>query len=299
MRNQEKIDFEVIKKYCGQEMGFRLQGALNNLQINTVKIVNTGMVSSGKSSLYNLLTDNATNERFPTGAARTTTAADTYSYNNMEYIDTPGIDVRDADDEIAYRTVMESDIILMVHNIKTGPLIRSEIDWLRRIAAGMQNPEMCKHRMIFVCTWKDTREKEDGYEEILNEVKQMAFEAVGTDIPFFDVSIKKYLDGVNKGKKALCEKSGIEELKAFIDEYVEQYAGMKREYAALSFEQIAAEVHSLLVESRNKKSWGIEQKEKETKQKFSSQRHSWKGICGYFKGRREALENLKQELKSI
>ena len=102
MNYKKELNFDLVKKYCGQEMSFRLQGALHNLDATTIKIVNTGMVSSGKSSLYNLLTDNAITERFPTGAARTTTNADAYSYKGLEYIDTPGIDVRDADDEIAY-----------------------------------------------------------------------------------------------------------------------------------------------------------------------------------------------------
>lgn len=299
MNYQKQLDFDLIKKCCGQELSFRLQGALRNLDAATVKIVNTGMVSSGKSSLYNLLTDNATTERFPTGAARTTTNADTYSYKNMEFIDTPGIDVRDTDDEIAYRTVMESDIILMVHNIKTGPLTRSEFDWLARIADGMKDAEMRKHRIVFVCTWKDTREHEQGYKDILEEVKKMVFDAVGVEIPFFDVSIKKYLDGISKDKEALCEKSGITALKAFVEDYAAQYAEMKNKFAFDAFEQVAGEVRSSLENSRNYGKSIIEKKKTDTQQKFRSQRNSWKGVFDYFKSRRETLANLKQELRNI
>ena len=72
---------------------------------------------------------------------------------------------------------------------------------LTRIANGMTDCEMRKRRIIFVCTWKDTREHDEGYKDMLEEVKKMVFDAVGTDIPFFDVSIKKYLDGINKGKE--------------------------------------------------------------------------------------------------
>lgn len=63
MNYQEQLDFNLIKKLCGQEVCLRLQGALRNLESTTVKIVNTGMVSSGKSSLYNLLTDKVKIER--------------------------------------------------------------------------------------------------------------------------------------------------------------------------------------------------------------------------------------------
>lgn len=299
MNYKKELNFDLVKKYCGQEMSFRLQGALHNLDATTIKIVNTGMVSSGKSSLYNLLTDNAITERFPTGAARTTTNADAYSYKGLEYIDTPGIDVRDADDEIAYRTVMESDIILMVHNIKTGPLTRSESDWLVRIADGMKDSEMRKHRIIFVCTWKDTREQEQDYEDILEDVKRMVFDAIGVEIPFFDVSIKKYLDGVKKNKEALCEKSGITALKAFIEEYSAQYVEMKNKFALDAFEQVAGEVRSSLENSRNEGKRTIEKKKSDAQQKFSSQRSSWRGVFDYFKNRRETLANLKQELRNI
>lgn len=299
MNNQKQLDFDLIKRYCGQVQSFRLQGALCNLDATTVRIVNTGMVSSGKSSLYNLLTDNATTEQFPTGAARTTTNADAYSYKNMEYIDTPGIDVRDADDEIAYRTVMESDIILMIHNIKTGPLTRSESDWLTRIADGMKDSEMRKRRIIFVCTWKDTREHDEGYEEILKEVKKMVFDAVGVEIPFFDVSIKKYLDGINKGKEVLCEKSGITALKAFVEDYAKQYAEMKNEFALDALEQVASEICSTLEHSRNDRQDMLKKKMADARKRFNSRRSSWKGVYDYFKSRRETLANLKQELKTL
>ena len=41
------LDFDVIRYYCGQEASFRLQGAIRNLSDVSIKIVNTGMVSSG------------------------------------------------------------------------------------------------------------------------------------------------------------------------------------------------------------------------------------------------------------
>lgn len=295
----KEIDFALIKKLCGQEMSFRLQAALRNHKDNVVKIVNTGMVSSGKSSLYNILTDNAMEERFPTGAARTTTNADVYQYNNMVYIDTPGIDVRDSDDEIAYKTVLESDIVLMIHNIKTGPLTRSESDWLNRIAQGMNSVEMCKRRIVFICTWKDTREKDEGYKEIIDNVKNMVFEAVGAEIPFFDVSVKKYLDGIRKNKEILCQRSGVIDLKDFIENFARQYVQIKSELSLQVLEQIAVEVRGRLETARIESQQMIDKKESSVNQRFNSQRNSWRDVFNYFKNRRDTLAALKQELKNI
>lgn len=121
MKQLSKKDVTLIEKYCGTDYAERCKGILKRSQEKEVRIVNTGMVSSGKSSLFNTLTGNDVEEYFKTGAARTTKETDCFSCNNISYIDTPGIDVRDDDDNLAYQTVMEADIIMMIHNIRTGP----------------------------------------------------------------------------------------------------------------------------------------------------------------------------------
>jgi len=158
---------------------------------------------------------------------------------------------------------------------------------------------MRKHRIIFICTWRDTREKDEGYEDILKEVKRMVFDAVGVEIHFFDVSIKKYLDGINKGKEALCEKSGISALKAFVEDYAKQYVEMKNKFALEVLEQVAGEVRSSLEHSRKVGKKTLKKKTADTRRIFSSRRGSWKGVYDFFKSRRETLANLKQELKNI
>jgi len=294
-----KKEIQTIVHFCGPDLTSRLQGARRNLNSTMVKIVNTGMVSSGKSSLYNILTDSMAEERFPTGAARTTTSADSYVYNSIEFIDTPGIDVRDADDDLSFQTVMQSDIILMVHNIKTGPLTRSESDWLQTISNSMNSPEMRQRRLIFVCTWKDTREQEEGYADILNEVRQMVSGIVGTEIPFFDVSVKKYVSGIQKGKNILCQKSGIPELSAFINEQGAKYASVKQTYAYDNFQKVSNEVKTMLFSARRDLSGQVMQKRSSIERNYRSRRNTWSNIFNIFKSYREAFEKAKDELKCI
>ena len=74
-----------------------------------------------------------------------------------------------------------------------------------------------KALLIFVCTWKDTVEKDDDYQDIIADVKNAVFDIVGTEIPFFEVSVKKYLDGKKKDKPVLVNKSGIAELKDYLE----------------------------------------------------------------------------------
>jgi tRNA U34 5-carboxymethylaminomethyl modifying GTPase MnmE/TrmE len=290
---------KMLKKYCQRDNERRFMAALDNLESTTVKIVNTGIVSAGKSSLYNVLTDNMEKERFPTGAARTTVNADSFAYHGIEYIDTPGIDVKDADDEIAFQTVMGADIILMVHNIRTGPLTRSEEEWLQRIVAAIPNDAARRERLVFICTWKDGREKETGYDDIVQEVRGMVYNIVGTEIPFFSVSAKKYLNGVTKGKKRLCESSGIVELRSYLLDKAVQYQSKKAEYAREAFTQAANEVKEELWAKKRAKMADVERMKERAKSRFKSTRNSWSGVFSYFKRRRENLDELNRELRSI
>ena len=90
-----------------------------------VTIANTGLVNSGKSSLFNALLDSFEQERFPVGAVRTTMQGDRENLcQGVDIVDTPGIDASDDDDDAAYSALMEADLIVAVHNIKT--VMRSE-----------------------------------------------------------------------------------------------------------------------------------------------------------------------------
>ena len=168
-------DLKSIEKYCGEEYAKRCRAFIERQKNNKVRIVNTGMVSSGKSSLYNALIDSG-GEYFPTGAARTTTRADYFDCGPISYVDTPGIDVRSEDDALAFDTIMEADRILMVHNIRTGPLNRSEAAWLERIARGMEDSG--GGRLVFALSWIDTREKEADYGGLVENVKKQVFEKI-------------------------------------------------------------------------------------------------------------------------
>ena len=90
-------ELKIIHEKCGSNFAQRYRGIVKRTNDKVVKIVNTGMVSSGKSSLFNILIDSTEEEHFPTGAARTTTVADYFDYKNISFIDTPGIDVRNED----------------------------------------------------------------------------------------------------------------------------------------------------------------------------------------------------------
>lgn len=292
-------ELKVIVDKCGDEYIKRYRGINKREKDGCVKIVNTGMVSSGKSSLFNVLVDYLEEEYFPTGAARTTTVADYFDYENISFIDTPGIDVRNEDDELAFNTIMEADLIMMVHNIRTGPLNRSEVEWLTKIVGRMQNSEMCKARLMFVCTWKDTREKDEDYINIITDVKKQILNITGIEIPFFEVSVKKYMNGVAKEKEMLKINSGIPELKIFLKEYAKEYLMKKTEMDSREMKILLSEIREQLLKKKDICNELINLKTEKIVREYKSRRGTWKQIYELFSLKRTQLSTLEKEYKNI
>ena len=356
-------DLKSIEKYCGEEYAKRCRALIERQKNDKVRIVNTGMVSSGKSSLYNALIDSG-GEYFPTGAARTTTRADYFDCGPISYVDTPGIDVRSEDDALAFDTIMEADRILMVHNIRTGPLNRSEAAWLERIARGMltygagetaapaqgANPALeydfsalleracaggqkggapanfrraalglagcageyeegssvqpdcgkaAGSRLIFVLSWIDTREKEADYGGLVENVKKQVFEIAGAEIPFFEVSVKKYQQGIEKDKEILVRNSGVGALKEYLEASGASYREMKRDVDQREFAALMGEIRAILCEQRDGRKKEKKAILRKARDRHKSRKSAWNVVYDYFSAQRKRLADLESELKQI
>ena len=217
-------ELKELEKYTSYDLAQKLRGVLEKqARGDQILIGNTGMVSSGKSSLFNALLGAVEEERFKTGAIPTTKTGDQAQLTpTVRLVDTPGIDVDETDDETAYQNLMACDLIVMVHNVKTGPLTKRESDWLKKIASGMQ-PDQVRQRLIFVCSWIEERENSPGYKELLENLRQQVPDAVGAELPFWEVSAKRYKTGRLKQKDRLVELSGIPSFKDFLLKRAEEY----------------------------------------------------------------------------
>ena len=262
-----------------------------------VKIVNTGLVSSGKSSLFNILIDRIDNERFKTGAARTTVAQDYEDMGNGIYlIDTPGIDVRDEDDEVAFKSLLEADIVVMIHNIKTGMPNRQEIEWLKRICDAINNREELKKRLVFVCSWIDERDTDDDYGNVISNTKEMVNETAGVEVDFFEVSAKRYISGYNKKNSKLMELSNITTLKQALVKKAKDYRDIAEQTAMRTMLDLCAENRKLLVKEKKKKEKELENKVKKIKDKNQKKLSSWYNVCEQMKMYIEEIIDLRREL---
>lgn len=279
----EQKELDKIKAYLSPELIIKYQAMLTKKrgQSDVIKLTNTGMVSSGKSSLFNVLTD-AKGERFKTGAARTTKSADTCVMNYVEYTDTPGIDVKDEDDEIAYNTVIGSDIIMMIHNIKTGPLHRSEVEWLERIVGSIKDPEIIKKRLIFVSSWTDTRASSSDYGDIIDTVKDMVFSICGTEIPFFEVSVTKYLAGQTRKSEKMMVNSQILALKDYLLSATREYQKLKQTYILAEETQVLGEIRAILSGNRREYSESASKNAGNITRQYDDKRMAWARVYRVF-----------------
>ena len=300
MQLLNNAELSVLERYTSRELSQWWQGMERKLAAkDTITIVNTGLVNSGKSSLFNALLDAFETERFPVGAVRTTMHGDRERLNDwVEIIDTPGIDATDEDDETAFHTLMEADLIVVTHNIKTGPLNRSEYEWLRRIANGVAKTDR-ERRITFICTWIDERDREDGYLGITAEVKRQVTEAMEGEIPFWEVSAKRYSTAHRKGIEAMAAASKIPVLKDFLL----QRAAQARTTAGASRREELAELcrqsEAELSARRESLAKQVDAQEEKIRRRYQPAFNTWKGILKHFRSMRNGIEDMLEELVEL
>lgn len=293
---------KAVHSYLPSEMSSRWDGCISRMKKDRkMKVVNTGLVSSGKSSLFNvLLGTNDENPRFKVGAARTTSIQDVESLNDwIELADTPGIDVNEEDNQTALDSVMEANIIVIIHNIKLGALNSAEYEWIKSIASRMNTDEERMARLIFICNWIDERDSSPDYKSTVDETREMLYDAVGCKVSFHEVSVKRYLAGVSKNKNALINKSNIPAVK-------EAILNKAKEYSTISEKLLASEITSLCSESRsylNIERSNINNKisniKSDINNKYYNLRTRWKSVLSMFRSQYELVKKKRQEMNNI
>ena len=96
----------VVKK-AGKELVFSDNAG------SPIKLVFAGQYSAGKSTILKMLTGDSSIE---TGAGITTQQANSYQWNGLEIVDTPGIhtQLRPDHDAISYQAIMSADMLVFV-----------------------------------------------------------------------------------------------------------------------------------------------------------------------------------------
>ena len=301
MKKLSKDDTVILSRYLDNSLLQKWEGVQQRLSASkSVTIANTGLVNSGKSSLFNMLVGSINEERFPVGPIRTTKLEDReWLSEGIELVDTPGIDATEEDNEVAYQTVMSADYILFTHNIKIGMLNREEFLWLKRLAQG-KGQQLLLKQFIFVCTWVDTCDRDADYNKRITELKRQIVEATGVELPFWELSAKRYRDGQNKKSDALSRKSGIPAFKKYLIEHALPDQTQMTEQRQNELRQIAQEIKKVLEEQRHTLQTKKNEHISNIERAYSFPMKAWKDILQAFVSHRKnlfsSLEKLQEEM---
>lgn len=307
-----KNDLEILKKLMGQEaedFAAKWEGLLTKLKSSSkITIANTGLFSSGKSSLFNALlgrVDN--NERFKVGAAPTTRKGDREALTyDIDILDTPGIDADDRDDKTAFSSLMESDIIIVTHNVKMGMLNKAEFDWLKRIINEIGKEDIISQRVIFACTWIDERKDEQDRKKVTDEIKRQINNAVSecrlntakVNIAFWELSSKRFYTAVKNKKTALEKASGIPEFKEFLLSRAGYYSRSVKSSRSIELKILCNETRKKLYLRKTAISHDISMREYAVRSRYSGNFTRWAGILSRFKNTKSTVEDKLKSLAS-
>jgi len=186
------------------------QSARNHESHQEPHIVCTGVYNAGKSTLLNAL---AGKEIFPTGDVPTTKKIAQAMIDGAVYIDTPGLNAAEEDDQETQNAYKTADFILFVSNAQNGGVSASEAAWLQKLKARYSS---LPQRLIFVlthCTQVEPEQLPAIREKVCGDLaKALQF----TPEQVFCMDSVTYQDGINAREPLLFESSGMQQLKDYL-----------------------------------------------------------------------------------
>lgn len=171
-------------------------------------IVCAGIYNAGKSTLLNVLCGE---ERFPTGNVPTTKTMAQAEFGGAVYIDTPGLNAQEEDDQEAEAAYASADFILFVSSIQNGNISAAEADWLAKLRE-QYTEDGLRQRLVYVLS--NCGQVEEKERNRLREAFRTDLEKACGLCPkeIFCVDSCIYLDGKAQNEPLLMEYSGIPHL---------------------------------------------------------------------------------------
>lgn len=176
-----------------------------------------GEVKAGKSTLLNMLTEDLSEQRFPADVVPKTTQNDSFTYQGIRWLDTPGISSTKEDDLEANEGVLNADFVLYVHSCEEE-INPKELNFLKQIQNRFGSLD---NRITVVLTRKSK------YRELVEQRKQRVHEVFKTHLNLehlevFPVESPAYKKGREQSKEGLLKLSGIDALRDALIERREQ-----------------------------------------------------------------------------
>lgn len=201
---------ELMIKYISQEDIKELNKLKQSLNDTKIRVTCVGQYNNGKSSLLNALIKDKNNETFKVSDNRETISNKTLEYNNMIFVDTPGLNVQNNDDMEAIEAIKSSDINLFIHNINNGELNEVENIFLKNISKYWDNSiEDFIFSTIFVLTKIDELQNEHDKQKTIKKVSQQINDIFGLKASIIAISSSDFLEGIRHDERELIEESNI------------------------------------------------------------------------------------------
>ena len=163
-----------------------------------------GVYNAGKSSLLNSLTGHVEHEYFETRDIPQTKNTRELVHDGIRFIDTPGLDVSEADTFMAHEGAFKADLIIYVHKLGAGPLQLQDASNLQALVRSNGNPDLV--RVVLT-----EGEKAPDNRELIDEITRQMREIIPGCTPFL-VSNPAFCKGVLQGNQVLVHHSGIPQL---------------------------------------------------------------------------------------
>lgn len=208
-----------------------------------------GLMNVGKSSLLNMLTEHIDSEYFKTNDFRETAEIKTCSFNDMIFLDTPGLDANNADDMEAMRGVARADVVLFVHQPQ-GALEQIEMDFLKNLKTSFG--ENAETNIILVISKVD-KESPEKIQAIENEMLAQCQDILGFTPKCFQISNTRFHKGVNEHKNGLTQASHINELNEHLYKVAKASVGVNQKRNELKLSELSDELNGMIAEMTNQK----------------------------------------------
>jgi len=206
------------------------------------KVLVVGLMNTGKSTLLNALLD--TPEQFATADARTTTVEQSAILRPIRLIDTPGLDVREQDDEVTHRAMQDADLVLYVHSAAQGDLEAAEVEFLKTVARVFPDAATRAQRLLPLLSKVDRIQLEEDRAHVIQAIEAQWVKYL--DAPpkeLLEVSGLRYLKALPDKRPRLMNLSGIPRLR---DRLVQHSAKLGQSRARLCRDRARNNLSELL-----------------------------------------------------
>ncbi len=227
----------LMTKYLFREDIETLTDLKTIIDEDNIIVTCMGLYNHGKSTLLNALIKDFEHKTFKTADVRETVTNKKVKYENLTFVDTPGLNAQKYDDKRVMDAAKESDINIFVHNVTTGEFVASEVAFFHNIKKYWENPQKFIDSTIFVVSRIDQVNDESDIGNTIEKMSNQIFEIFHTKAKIIPVSAIRYTKGQIENKELMIKKSNMKILEKSIKDLSDTLRDLIRETRKVRLEK--------------------------------------------------------------